>query len=500
MLAKGCWDHGQRDQAVAIYERAVKEAPRNVRAYTLLARAYAERYRLTEMEAVLDRLRRLAPDHPGVHHFVGETYALVKLPEQSMAAYEKACSLPGVHPGTWMDLASQYERAHRLEEARALIDRADRAGLRLPALRLVRARVEVREKRWEAAETTLLDLIGKLAAEDEWACQAWSEIALLRDKQGDYRGAIEAIERCKSGQLGRSEKDWVASETVRERFGKMIDSIAIQDIERWCTESSGLPDTQNAMLTGFPRSGTTLLEQVLDAHPALVSSEERDFLGNEQFSALHAPDQRRGPILEVLNGLTAKRIRQEQRRYFQVMEQLLGESIHGRMHLDKNPAYNQFLPIALRLFPKLRILIALRDPRDVVLSCYLRYLPLNPVSVNFLTVERTAQRYALDMGAWMKLREIVPNPWCEVRYEDSVADLERQARRALETLGLPWDPAVMNYRDRLGRERQVSSPTYEAVKQPVYTRSVGRWKHYEEHLAPAFETLDPFIKAFGYDG
>jgi tetratricopeptide (TPR) repeat protein len=499
-LGKACWEQGKRDEALALYERAVRETPNNVRAHLLAARAHAERYRLPEMEAGLDRMRRLAPDHPGIHHYIAETYTLTNQTDLAIASYELACTLPGVQPGTWVELAGQYERSHRLDEARDLLERARVHGLRLPLLGLLEARLQVRDKRPDAAEDKLRTLIDKLPEGDEWACKAWAELALLYDRQGEYDEAVKAIDACKQAQRSRCAKEQATANRVLMRFGRLVESLSAEGFERWRDESAGLPDTRTAMLAGFPRSGTTLLEQVLDAHPMLVSSEERDYLGKVQFDAIQRPDQKHGPILDVLNGLSIKRIREEQRNYFQVMEHLLGEPINGRVHLDKNPAYNLFLPVVLRLFPQTRILIALRDPRDVVLSCYLRYLPLNPVSVNFLSVERTAQRYAMDMNAWLKFREIVPNPWCEVRYEDSVADLEKQARRALETLGLPWDPAVMNYRDRLGKERQVSSPTYEAVKQPVYTRSVGRWRHYEQHLAPAFETLVPYIKAFGYDG
>jgi hypothetical protein len=168
------------------------------------------------------------------------------------------------------------------------------------------------------------------------------------------------------------------------------------------------------------------------------------------------------------------------------------------MHLDKNPAYNLTIPLVLRFFPETRLIVALRDPRDVVLSCYLRYLPLNAVSVNFLDVERTAHRYALDMTAWLKYRELIEAPWCEIRYEDTVADAEKQARRALDTLSLPWDNQVLAYRQRLLETKRVTSPTYAAVAEPIYTRAMGRWKNYERLLEPAMKTLEPFIREFGY--
>jgi hypothetical protein len=204
------------------------------------------------------------------------------------------------------------------------------------------------------------------------------------------------------------------------------------------------------------------------------------------------------PLLDALDALPADQVSKQRDRYFRFMEYLLGEPIQDRMHLDKNPAYNLTIPLVLRFFPETRLIVALRDPRDVVLSCYLRYLPLNAVSVRFLDTKRTADRYALDMTAWLKYRELIDVPWCEIRYEDTVVDAEKQVRRALDTLSLPWDNQVLNYRQRLLNTKRVTSPTYAAVAEPIYTRAIGRWRNYERLLEPAMKTLEPFIREFGY--
>src|SRR5947207_15786285 len=120
------------------------------------------------------------------------------------------------------------------------------------------------------------------------------------------------------------------------------------------------------------------------------------------------------PLLEPLNVMTADQISHQRQHYFRFMEYLLGGPIAGRMHLDKNPAYNLTLPLVLRFFPETRLIVALRDPRDVVLSCCLRYLALNSASVRFLDTERTAEPYALDMTAWLKSGGILAVPWCEI--------------------------------------------------------------------------------------
>ena len=101
------------------------------------------------------------------------------------------------------------------------------------------------------------------------------------------------------------------------------------------------------------------------------------------------------------------------------------------------------------------------------------------------------------MRAWLALREKLPQPWLQVRYEDVVKDLEGQARRCLQALGLPWDASVMDYRERLAG-KAVRSPSYEAVSRPVFKTAIGRWKKYEWYFEPVLPVLEPFVREFGY--
>jgi hypothetical protein len=252
-----------------------------------------------------------------------------------------------------------------------------------------------------------------------------------------------------------------------------------------------------ALLTSFPRSGTTLLEQVLDSHPDLVSSDERELFARDIFPAMWMSPAQREPSLAILNALSEQRLRTLRERYLRSMSAALNQPIGNRIHLDKNPSFTLLVPSLLRLFPEMQLLIALRDPRDVILSCFMQYLPLNTNSVCYLSLERTVNRYSIDMGVWLKLRDKLPGKWLEVRYEDAVKNLEQEARRSVDFLGLTWDPQVLAYRDRL-KDKAVSSPTYEAVSKPLYTSSIERWKHYERHFTPLLDQLQPFVKAFGY--
>jgi hypothetical protein len=141
----------------------------------------------------------------------------------------------------------------------------------------------------------------------------------------------------------------------------------------------------------------------------------------------------------------------------------------------------------------------LRDPRDVVLSCFLNHFPLNAYTVSFLTLKQTARRYAREMEYWLRIRDhIPPTQWREVRYEDCVQNLRSTATLTLQWLGLDWSDSVADYRSTLTR-RLTNSPTYADVQAPLHTRAIGKWQRYADFLAPVRGILAPYIRHFGYE-
>ena len=155
------------------------------------------------------------------------------------------------------------------------------------------------------------------------------------------------------------------------------------------------------------------------------------------------------------------------------------------------------LNVWLRVFPELKVIIALRDPRDVIISCFFLNIMLNATNVNFLSIERTAKHYADLMDVWLRLREIGGFDWVETRYEDLVAGLEKEGRKVTEFLGLAWHPDQAKFHET-ARRKVLFAPTYHDVTQPVYKRAVNRWERYAAALAPVREKLAPYCRAFGY--
>jgi hypothetical protein len=257
-----------------------------------------------------------------------------------------------------------------------------------------------------------------------------------------------------------------------------------------------------AFLGGHPRSGTTLLEQVLGAHPAIRAFDEPDAFVQEIWNQLAPMQAAKALTLSALNDISAPRRDDLRQRYLKSLSRELVSHSTGdpgaEVLLDKNPSPTASLHLWLRVFPELKVIIALRDPRDVVVSCFFQNLMLTPTNANFLSLERTAKHYADLMDVWLRMRELGGFDWMETRYEDVVANLEGEGRRATEFLGLSWHTNQVNFHET-AQKKILFAPTFSDVAKPVHNRAVGRWQHYAEALAPIRASLAPYCGAFGYD-
>jgi tetratricopeptide (TPR) repeat protein len=496
--ARALWGANRFEDAVDLFEKAVRKYPQNLVALVDASRALGARFEIHKAEPLLDRLTKLGAHNPQLLHLAGQSYRMIFRPEKAMQCFQRVLTATREIPDAQLELAVLYERRHKLAEAFDLLEDCLRNDPDYSEAELFKARLLRRLKDQPAS----LELLRKLAARDSAhplvRAQAWNELAQNADQEGDFDSAMESL--LKSKEIIRTEEQALLkeSEALQRHLSNLIDTATGQHFRKWSAAAAqAFPSQRTAVLAGFPRSGTTLLEQVLDSHPLLVSSDEREAFGRDIFPAMWRSAATPLPTIEALDGIPPDRLSRQRARYLDYMAAALNEPIGDRVHLDKNPTMTLLLPGFLRLFPETRVLIALRDPRDVVVSCFMQYLPLNTNSVCFLTLERTAKRYAHDLGAWLKLRDKISSPWLEARYEDCVSNLPQEAERALDFLQLAWDPQVLQYRERL-QNKTVSSPTYEAVSKPLYTAAIGRWKHYEKFLQPCLPILDSFIREFRY--
>jgi tetratricopeptide (TPR) repeat protein len=394
-------------------------------------------------------------------------------------------------------LAWTLERDHQTDEARHYAEAAHAMDKSYgPAVRLL-AHLDRRAGEFERAEERLIEQLRRYPSDFNWGLNY--ELASVLDRLGKYDVAWSALYQAKS-QLAEQTADHLRdSYFIRRRQWELAQSVTAADLRRWHAAGASLsPPKRLAFLTGFPRSGTTLLEQIIATNADVVDTDESGILPRQFLEPLvWKADDAMTAIVELRSFEIAQLVAGRE-MFYQLTESYLDQPIGGRLLIEKNPLLTADLALALRLFPEALLLIALRDPRDVVLSYLFTMVPLNWSSAPAIDVAEACQFYADTMRHWLWWRSRLEWPWCEIRYEQVITDPLGETKRVADFLGLAWDSAMLDERRRSER-KAVRTPTYDDVTKPLYTRAIGRWQNYQKHLEPGLKTLQPYLAEFHYE-
>ena len=501
LLAEGriAWGAGEYAKALKVFDRAVKKEPFNLMVLKDAAFAYGQHFETKVAGQYLRRFERLVGEDPGALHVLAETWLNAYRPQEARAILEKAIKSGAARPESLLLLAGMEEKSHRLEEATDLVERILKSSPGSPEGLRLKASLLRRQGSMEDAKALYRDVAqNRTGSSGPIAARAYNEWAQILDREGDFSSAVEMIRLSKKAlaslpgisqlrERGRYERDW---------FQRFVSTLGPNHFEGWSVEPNG-NEGRHVILTGCPRSGTTLMEKVLDAHSEIITAEELNALSVFVAPRLISDADEASYSAADLNEIPRSLLRREARNYRRYLESGMGEKIGRRTVIDKIPSNTTMIPFLQRLMPSSQILYALRDPRDIVISSYFCWMEQNTVSVAFNTIETTVERTIDELNSWVKLREMIPGHlWRETRYEDTVDDIEGESRGVLEWMNLPYEAGVADYRNQLG-ERGVSSPSYEAVNEPVYRRAVERWKNYEKLLEPHLPELEKVISALG---
>jgi tetratricopeptide (TPR) repeat protein len=494
-------NNGRHAPALASYRNLVQQFPGVSQLWAELGLAAAGDLDFALANQATRRAAELAPADATLLVSIGKQYCHLRRVDQASACFERAVAADPSSASACLTLASWLERNGRLDEAweciEACLVRHPKNGraLYFKALLLHRKGLD------GEAETALRDLLKSdpLLPLDGQS-HANHLLGVVLDALGQYAGALSCLGKAKT--LQRQIANTTAIETVYEKMDharrELLAELAPETLRRWREEEAAAPCPHPlALLGGAPRSGTTLIEQILGAHPEILVFDEPEAFAREMLNTLQPAPPAWGMTFKFLNELAATGRAQSIGRYFKSLLRETEENPRARLLLDKNPSTTGSLHVWLRLFPLAKVIIALRDPRDVIISCYFQNIAMNAASVNFLSLERTARYYADCMDVWLRMRELGGFDWIETRYEDVVGNLEGEGRRVMRFLGLEWHEAQATYYET-ARRKFLNAPTYNEVTKPVYNRAVGRWQHYAEAMAPLQAGLAKYCQAFGY--
>ena len=494
-------ERGDLDASAEAYGRALELVPRFANAYIGLGATRRAQRQLDEAAACLREAVRLAPNDPTGWSNLGVALTDLAKPEEAEKSFREAIRLAPKFASGHANLGTFYRSEHRLNEAVA----SYREGLRIDPdhrealagmaqILSVQGRFDEAERYWLrvlAIDPTCevayagLATARKAAPEDEkiqrfedvlrregltrTACLGMHfALGKMYDDAGEFDKAFSHF------QAGNALKD-VGAGFDAEAFSGDIDSqIATFNKPFFNARASWGRDSERPVLiVGMPRSGTSLVEQILASHPRIFGAGELKLL-NEITNSLPERLGTETPFPECSERIDESIARDLADGYLARLEALAPDA--DRV-IDKMPGNLQRLGLVALLFPRARVIHCRRDPLDTCLSCYFQdFKSPHPYAFDLEDLSVYHRQCDRLMAHW---REVLPLAMLEVWYEDLVADQEARSREIVAFCGVAWDNACLEYH---ANDRPVWTASSWQVRQPIYNTSVERWRHYDAHL------------------
>jgi len=388
-----------------------------------------------------------------------------------------------------------YERVNRVDDARAIL-------AQLPAPEAIadvslqsdlinaHAALAARENDYQKAR----DLLEPLANVGMPGSDFFFALARIRDKLGEVDGTMRALQRAHELQMQKASllvPELIASGSEPLTVG--LDPITPESRALWPELSAPALDGSPIFIMGFPRSGTTMLEQMLDAVPSLKAMDEQPFLQSvveriEQFGLkyprdLHRLDQAQCDELRAV--------------YWELVRKTVALG-PGQRLVDKNPLNMLRLPLVNRLFPDARIIFAMRHPCDVVLSCYMQSFGAPSFMLLCSTFERLARGYVNAMQGWLHHAALLQPALMSLRHEDLLGDFAGSAQRIGEFIGIGDPTPMLAFHEHARQKGYIATPSYAQVTEPANRKGVDRWRRYRAYLEPILPTLRPILEHWQY--
>jgi tetratricopeptide (TPR) repeat protein len=491
------WERHDYQKSIGLLEQASRKEPSNPNILLLLARLCGLRYDHPAAERHIEKALKISDS---IHNLeqAAQVCLAFKDTDMMLGCLERASKKKGVSIDALTTLADAYFLDNRIDAAGEIVAQAAQIDRKDP--RVVMGEAMLRRHRGEIheAESLFRDLLMNPSADVVTRTRAAYRLANLLDSQGQYDDAMSALLEGKAIQRPQAAALATPLQHMQILNKEMERTLTTAVLDRWRADAARLqPPRRIALLSGHPRSGTTLIEQVLDAHSNVISLEETGLLHDEVFQPLVRDYPQGTTVLQAFDSAPPSLLNRARENYFQCAEMFLRQPIGDRLLVDKNPGVNILIPLMVRFFPETKFLVALRDPRDVVMSCFLQALQLTPASSAYLSLDGTVKQYASVMGLWLEMLPRLGNQWMQVRYEEMIDDLPKVARSVLDFLGVGFEENVLKFHEH-ARAKRVNSPTHADVKKPLYRTAVGRWRNYEKYLEPYLPGLERFLKEFNY--
>jgi tetratricopeptide (TPR) repeat protein len=481
---------GENKAAAGLLESLLEADPDNAEGLLNLAICHHIERQYDAAEQTYRRAIAAEPGNPRAHRHLGNLYKELQDGRRAVDCYRNALALAGNDGDTWAELISGLEQLNDLDAAQRAADEGLARIPDSPDIRFESAKIARRRGLLAEAESILSGIAPNTL--HPRLVQAYHyECGTLADRMARFDDAFAAFS--KGNELaGGSVR---ARATDRTALPAQIDAVT-----RWLSRGApaacapdGDPGADLCFLIGFPRSGTTLLDVMLDGHRQVLSIEEKPTVERVAFHLDRLP----GHYPFAMEHLDSAALADLRALYRSQLSPLRGPQ-HLQI-IDKMPIRTIHAPFVHRLFPEATFLFAERHPCDVILSNFMQQYAINEAMIHFTRMASAVEIYDRVMRLWQTARVAMPEMRVHnVRYETLLEDTESVLRGTCDFLGLPWQEGLQDHRSNLGSRTQIQTNSYHQVAEPVYQRSKFRWLNYRNHFEPYMNVLQPHIDRMGY--
>jgi tetratricopeptide (TPR) repeat protein len=475
---------GQWDAAEAALRQMASDFPDDAKPlgelYSLLSEQGRDQEAITTLQEAVER----APEDLDLRLALASYLSYNINSAGAEIQYNKVLELDSDNSFAHLGLAVCFDLTNRAGDLSKIVGQAEDREIGSNALNFIRALDHRRAKRFQEG----LNALEKVPEDLESGRRAHL-MGQLQEGVGRYDDAFASYklmnELMRADALPAQER----AAAYRAMLAARSQSMTDEWVKSWREETEKDPRPAPVFLVGFPRSGTTLLDTMLMGHPGIEVLEEEPTL-HKAFEVFQNYDD--------IPVATDEQIRTARDAYFETAGNLTPLS-PGNLLVDKNPLAMNALPFIRRLFPEAKIILALRHPCDVVLSCYVTNFRLNDGMANFVQLDTAAALYDITFSYFDRVQELMPLPTHTVVYERVVENKDQELRNLFDFLKLDWHDAVLDHQSTALNRGRIKTASYSQVTEPVYKRSAGRWRNYRNHLEPIFPILRPWVEKFGYE-
>ncbi|MEX2495780.1 MAG: sulfotransferase, partial [Woeseia sp.] len=462
--------------AVVLLKQVVRLAPDFRVALLDLGHAQTELYELEDAVATIDQAIALEPASYGGHIALANALARSSRTGEAVAAYRKAAGLRPEIAGTYLGLGNVLKTLGQQQEAIA----AYRQGISLhPGLaELYWSLSNLKTFRFEAGEIEAMKAeLAKPDIREDAVIHFCFALGKASEDAGDYAEAFGYYERGNRLRRAKENYDPVQTEVIGERIRAVFTNELLVE-----AAGGGYPHLRPIFIVGLPRSGSTLIEQILASHTKVEATHELPE-GGRLIRWMERQAAGRGQYPEIVSGFPAAEFEKLGRRYDEETRRYRSGAPY---FIDKMPNNFANLGLLSLILPSALFINTMRDPMDTCLSCYKQLFARGQsFTYDVDDLGYYYLEYRRMMDHW---HGVMPGRILDVHYEDVVSDLETQVRRMLEYCGLPWDENCLHFHNT---KRAVRTASSEQVRQPVYASAVGHWKKFGKCLDSLAEILEP---------